>query len=323
MGDGRDHTSNDDSVSRALALLRIGPKLEVRCCEDLVLDLSPGGRSYWATPDSWATLCPLPEVGMVESDEEGHRSNIEADIVIEDFDFDAELDNHCEPCLVLEPPRSVRARRLMEARSLQCVICLTEKQHTLVPPHRPLTLSTGVGQEHAWQEREQARCWQQQVANHRFCTDCWSKFLSHQLDQQAKSSVKRHHLLSCPVCRGAIDIPDSWRVRFGMPVAGRKREQVPQTMVEMRSVEWLDTSGFWARKPEDFLEMHSFATPPPPFEVVLGLSEVQPVSRRPANQCNDSDDSDGGSGVLAFVLGLLRCCVPWLSSPRSSYTKPS
>lgn len=309
MGGGSDHTLSDDSVSRALALLRIGPKLEVRCYEELVLDISPGGRSYWATPDAWATLCPLPEAGMVESDEEGHRSNVEGDIIIEDFDFDAEFDNHCEPCLVLEPPRSVRARRLMEARSLQCVICLTEKEHTLVPPHRPLTLSTGVGQEHAWQEREQARCWQQQVANHRFCTDCWSSFLSHQLDQQARSSVKGRHLLSCPVCRGAIDIPDSWKVRLEMPVAAHKREQLPQTMVEMGSIEWLDLSGFWASKrvsAEDLLAMHSFATPPPPFEVVLGLSEIQPVSRHTSNQRNVSDDSDGGSGVSAFVLGLLR-----------------
>lgn len=319
MGGGSNYTSIDDSVSRALALLRVGPKLEVRCYEDLVLDLSPGGRSYWATPDVWATPCQTPEVGMVESDQEGHQSNVEMDITVEDFDFDPDIDNQCEPCFALERPGSVRGRRLMEARSRQCIICLTEKEHTFVPPHRPLTLSAGIGQEHAWQEREQARCWQQQVADHRFCTDCWSEFLSHQLEQQARSSVKSCHLLSCPVCRCAIDIPDLWKVRFQMPVAAHKREPPPQAMVEMRTVEWLEMSGFWASKrvsAEDLLEMHSFATPPPPFEVVLGLSDVLPVSDHSSNQCSARDGHDGERGVAAFVMGLLRCCVPWLSAPR-------
>lgn len=131
------------------------------------------------------------------------------------------------------PPGAMTARRLMEARSRRCMICLADKQHTLVPPHLE-----GAGEEsgpHA--AEQQARggllggsrstasrpmssvepsqpCPSRSLEDHRFCTECWEAFLQHRLQQREEQDRVE---LRCPLCRALIVIPDVYRIRMGLP----------------------------------------------------------------------------------------------------------
>merc|ERR1711981_1352546 len=100
----------------------------------------------------------------------------------------------------------------MEARSQQCIICLSNKEHTLVPPHLLYCTSSEDG----------PPLKPEQVAAHRFCTDCWADFLHHQLAENTGAGAS---LLNCPVCRVPIDVPDLWRVSFEIAPA---RQCCPQ-----------------------------------------------------------------------------------------------
>lgn len=105
------------------------------------------------------------------------------------------------------PPGSHRSRRLMEARCQQCVICLADKEHTIVPPHR----------------HESA----QHVEGHRICTECWSQFLYHGLRQPGRDG-RGPAPLTCPLCRGTIDVPDAWAAFMELPQSW----QQPRTVVK-------------------------------------------------------------------------------------------
>eukprot|EP00933_Yihiella_yeosuensis_P020252 TRINITY_DN16278_c4_g1_i1.p1 TRINITY_DN16278_c4_g1~~TRINITY_DN16278_c4_g1_i1.p1 ORF type:complete len:353 (+),score=43.00 TRINITY_DN16278_c4_g1_i1:77-1135(+) len=125
-------------------------------------------------------------------DERPARSIVEHDLSVEEFSLEEQGDWQGVVAGLPLPwaPGSAAGRKLMTARARQCVICLTEKEHTLVPPHR---------------------CNSQQVGGHRFCTDCWAHFLQHSMQQRGLQTP------CCPVCRGPIDVPDVWSVDFEIP----------------------------------------------------------------------------------------------------------
>eukprot|EP00435_Cladocopium_sp_Y103_P002837 s5740_g1.t1 len=89
-----------------------------------------------------------------------------------------------------------------------CVICLTEKEHTLVPPHAP-------------RFRNAPNVPSEAVEDHRFCTDCWEDFLRHARNSTASS-------MTCPVCRGEIIIPEVWTQRLQLPQQW-SQEEAPAT----------------------------------------------------------------------------------------------
>jgi hypothetical protein len=132
----------------------------------------------------------LEPVDLLE--EHCNRHILENDLQVEDFSSDDHSRfNDVVDCLPPPwAPGSAMGRKLMTARAKQCVVCLTDKEHTLVPPHRQNT---------------------QNVEGHRFCTDCWAEFLQHQIQ------TRGNHGPACPVCRGPIDVPDVWCVGFPIP----------------------------------------------------------------------------------------------------------
>eukprot|EP00928_Gymnodinium_smaydae_P046302 TRINITY_DN30844_c0_g2_i1.p1 TRINITY_DN30844_c0_g2~~TRINITY_DN30844_c0_g2_i1.p1 ORF type:complete len:460 (+),score=91.99 TRINITY_DN30844_c0_g2_i1:80-1381(+) len=154
-------------------------------------------------------------------EEEVPASAIEEDLTLQDYTphehFSTEALDMLQsgalpgtPDAMPSVPRPSTARRLMEARSRQCVVCLCEKEHTLVPLHD--------------EDLDSA-----QVQDHRFCTDCWAEFLQHGVRQQrppdggsgagsVRVDVDRLRL-RCPVCRAGIGIPDVWCVRLDLDQA--------------------------------------------------------------------------------------------------------
>jgi hypothetical protein len=160
---------SDGSDGAVLMLLRTGPKLR-GTLEDLVIELSP-------------KICSFSTAG--EKDE--LSLHVEQDMTVEDIDLDAEQEFglRCGECLAVDldasrDEGSKRARKLMEARSQQCVICLTEKEHTFVPWHEPTSAETVVSQGSGSQ---------QHVVNHRFCTECWAEFFQHHLNRGKRSEA--------------------------------------------------------------------------------------------------------------------------------------
>lgn len=121
---------------------------------------------------------------------------VEDDLVVCEFDFHEELISSS----VTSSIGTKAARRLMQGRAQQCVVCMEEKEHTFVPPHE-----TGEGQ---------------QVHGHRFCSECWIDFLEHSLRHQPSGKARGSSApppLSCPVCRGIVTVPDVWGVGFELP----------------------------------------------------------------------------------------------------------
>lgn len=201
------------------ALLFIG-KLPRRDAEVLVLDVAgevlariPGHHDAAAT--AVARLPPELEVPS--------KQFVEQDLSIEDCMADGA---EALPAVFVPGRRS--SRRMMEARAQQCVVCLAEKEHTLVPPHRCDSDSDGeaspqdlpyrassVAAVEARAARRAAR--RRQVEGHRFCTDCWAEFLRHGVVHRPKTQgAAEPRRLACPVCRGAICVPDVWGVRLGL-----------------------------------------------------------------------------------------------------------
>jgi len=102
----------------------------------------------------------------------------------------------------------------MQRRAQQCVVCLVEKEHTLVPPHH------GVAADGSEACRLGVSRTSPCFDGHRFCTDCWTEFLlRHGSEQPPKGrhGSPRSKRLLCPVCRGAIGVPDVWRLRLDLP----------------------------------------------------------------------------------------------------------
>lgn len=186
--------SNNGGVGAAL--LRLG-KLGSPCSEMLVIEApSPNAAPHIATGRGLCTRGShhlkdwKEEITKVELQE---RSIVERDLQLEEYKSEDE-EEWKDIVAGLPPPwapGSAVGRKLMKARARQCVICLTEKEHTLVPPHQQKL---------------------QRVEGHRFCTDCWADFLQHTLNQQGGLVTP-----ACPVCRGAIDVPDVWCVDFELP----------------------------------------------------------------------------------------------------------
>lgn len=101
-----------------------------------------------------------------------------------------------------EPPRPRSAKEFMKARAQQCVVCMEEKEHTFVPPHKEAMEGS-------------------HVASHRFCTDCWPQFLMHSLSQHRQAQRQRRQAtvpaLACPMCRCEICVPDAWTLGLELP----------------------------------------------------------------------------------------------------------
>jgi len=143
---------------------------------------------------------------------------VEQDLRVQEYDSDDE--EWCGVCAVVAEPALVpgraTARRLMEARAKQCVVCLTEKEHTFVPPH--------IGESRA----------KKGVEGHRFCTDCFADFLLHGMTKRLSSSASGPPPLTCPVCRCDVEVPDVWGVVVNLPAAWR-RQSAGQATTELRS----------------------------------------------------------------------------------------
>lgn len=124
-------------------------------------------------------------------------SLLDDDLVLGDCDSDDEVD-----CPASSSGRTT-ARRLMQARAQQCIVCMEEKEHTFVPPHQTTTC---------------------QVEGHRFCSDCWIDFLDHGLLVLRRGVSPAP--LSCPICRSCIHVPDVWTVDVELPTVwqGTKKE---------------------------------------------------------------------------------------------------
>ncbi|CAJ1351055.1 unnamed protein product, partial [Effrenium voratum] len=108
-----------------------------------------------------------------------------------------------------------------------CIICLTEKEHTLVPPHTPREISAQTPA-------------QSSVEDHRFCTDCWEDFLRHARRAKLSSMI-------CPVCRGEISVPEVWSKRLELPQRWAQEEEPESAPLPLPvvSVPHFDSRWLW------------------------------------------------------------------------------
>jgi len=181
------------------------------------------GRLWKEVEESIIIEVDGPTTGKVEaavldasSAGNGNSSTfVERDLIMRDIDSSDEAEFRSG--LQQPMPAPTAARRLMKARAQQCVVCMDEKEHTFVPPHR----GEVDGQD---------------VAGHRFCTDCWAEFLAHSLRQhQQQQKRKTPPQLTCPLCRCVIGVPDVWAVDQELPAAWR----LPKPPVEERRAQGL------------------------------------------------------------------------------------
>ena len=112
---------------------------------------------------------------------------VETDLAVQDFSSDEEFYKKSKAWFNFNFGRK---NFFLEAKR-PCVICLSEKEHTLVPPHAARNAPSS------------------ELEDHRFCTDCWEDFLQHARSSQAS--------MICPVCRGEILIPEVWTQRLQLP----------------------------------------------------------------------------------------------------------
>jgi hypothetical protein len=197
------------------SVVRLG-KLQVRSVEDFVIETSPVPREnqHASLRDACNShdldvsgLRRAARTGLEDLDTSNQDIPIlEDDLSLQECSSDEEgID--VQSNIAMLAPGSNKPRQLMEARSQQCVICLTDKAHTIVPPHR----------------HESA----QQVEGHRICTECWSNFLYHGLRQPSRDG-RGPPPLACPLCRGTIDVPDAWATFIELPPSW----QQPKTAVQ-------------------------------------------------------------------------------------------
>lgn len=225
--------------SLGVSLLRLGALGRRTAGEDLVLELCSDveGALKSAPPP------PASSTGASWADEsEGHphRPIVEHDLRVQEYFSDDDPSWRGSGAAIAGgvasagarflawAPGSTAGRRLMEARSRRCVICLAEKEHTLVPPHRARVTKAepATASRLPWLTSSSSSALSaplrpnQQVEDHRFCTDCWETYLRHVMRQEANSPAGRPpHDLLCPVCRGVIDVPDVYSVRLELPDA--------------------------------------------------------------------------------------------------------
>ncbi|CAE7744529.1 unnamed protein product, partial [Symbiodinium sp. CCMP2456] len=137
----------------------------------------------------------------------------EDDLVLGDLDSDDEVPSP-EPSY---PSGRMAARRRMQARAQQCIVCMEEKEHTFVPPHLQGCDS--------------------HVDGHRFCSDCWIDFLDHGLSVLRRGVTPTP--LSCPICRSCIHVPDVWTVDVELPAAWTGSSKSSDAEVECYEVQVL------------------------------------------------------------------------------------
>eukprot|EP00440_Ansanella_granifera_P006609 gb/GFBE01007164.1/.p1 GENE.gb/GFBE01007164.1/~~gb/GFBE01007164.1/.p1 ORF type:complete len:276 (+),score=47.67 gb/GFBE01007164.1/:1-828(+) len=131
---------------------------------------------------------------------------LEDDLVLEDCDSDDEVRVSSSSSSM----GRMTARRLMQSRAQQCIVCMEEKEHTFVPQH-------AADSAH-------------HVQGHRFCSDCWVDFLDHSLHALRRGVAGP---LSCPVCRGCISVPDFWAVDVDLPAAWTQTRTSSQVKAEV------------------------------------------------------------------------------------------
>jgi len=206
----------------------MGPgKLAFQCDEILVIDdgfeEQQGNTTVSETFSGTFELAPKEESPLLQS-------RVELDLILQDCSgFDCDFDFTATSSSSMG---RMTARRLMQSKAKQCVVCMEDKEHTFVPTHQ----SDAGGH----------------VEGHRFCTDCWVVFLEHSLAQRATSLGAA---LCCPVCRSQISVPDVYTVDVDMPVGwikdGQDSKQHPAEarvlpsiadLDDIRPLSWVDSS---------------------------------------------------------------------------------
>lgn len=223
MKNGADATSTQYlSGGVGAKVVRLG-KLTQRNKEDLIIDVTPVDTGHAATfacdtvPSVAETSVDIPDQPIIEDD-----------LCLQEYGSDDEAP-HCASARVWAPG-SLAGRKLMEARSKQCIICLSDKEHTIVPPHR--------------HENGNAS-----VEGHRVCTECWANFLYHGLRQQGRDG-RGPPPLACPLCRCTIDVPDSWIKDVELPLTWRfPRKREPMQCLTNCTPRSLPASLLWWQRP--------------------------------------------------------------------------
>jgi len=206
---------NDHKSQAAMSVMRLG-KLRTQLNEVMIIEELDGQE-----------VCRLveSEVGapVVIDDEEKWTAPalLDDDLVLGDCDSDDEV--HCPASC---SSGRTTARRLMQGRAQQCIVCMEEKEHTFVPPH-------------------ETSC---QVEGHRFCSDCWIDFLDHGLLVLRRGVSPAP--LSCPICRSCIHVPDVWTVDVELPSVWQTTKINDQSQVQCKEVQVLTPTSDGERSAE-------------------------------------------------------------------------
>lgn len=207
------------------------------------MDSQVGGQAAMNVMRLGKLCTQLDEVMIIEDLDDGHevcRTNesvassknegeetwmapslLDDDLVLGDCDSDDEVD-----CPASSSGRTT-ARRLMQARAQQCIVCIEEKEHTFVPPHQTTTC---------------------QVEGHRFCSDCWIDFLDHGLLVLRRGVSPAP--LSCPICRSCIHVPDVWTVDVELPTVWQGTKKEVDSQVQCKEVQVLSPTSDSERSAE-------------------------------------------------------------------------
>jgi len=218
--------SEVDGARIAAALLRLG-KIGRPAEEVLVIEAADRTPHSPARPRATAAQAGarLPQRAARQqlAGEDAERPVVERDLLVQDCDSDDEV--ACPTSLPARwAPGSTAGRRLMQQRVRQCVVCMEEKEHTLVPPHR----------------EDSGR----PVDGHRFCTDCWQEFLQHSLECARSADPPP---LACPLCRCAVDVPDVWGVQLELPTSWLQASGMEATSPQA-STPHGGYAGLWGRR---------------------------------------------------------------------------
>lgn len=334
--------------SLGTSLLRLGALGRNGPGEDLVLELSSdveGGLREGPTAhgsDNW-------EPGFDEADgAEGHphRPIVEHDLRVQEYfsDDDAWAASSGSAAgglaragarLLAWAPGATAGRRLMEARSRRCVICLAEKEHTLVPPHRNVGALAAAekpaapGRRLLWGSASGSAAstaatapqpGSQRVEDHRFCTDCWQNYLQHLMRQGSGTPAGPRELL-CPVCRVPIDVPDVYTVRMELPDAWQSQcEPPPSAPLPLPAVSLQQAPHgrgycWWRSTPESALWAWRrvgacLATSGSARDVSVGLSDPlgEPASLEEQRDPILTSSDALQAGWLARTCGGMKCC---------------
>ncbi|CAK0881015.1 unnamed protein product, partial [Prorocentrum cordatum] len=203
-------TASPRSAGRQLGarLLELGRLPAGGAEELLVIEASPASgraagpvRPARLLGGARAAACAAPAPAAVRQREKEDEVDpiVEEDLSLEDFDDEQEVSLRDLSAVLPDPwaPGSAKGRQLMTARAKQCVICMEDKEHTLVPPHK------GCGEGMNFE-------------GHRVCTGCWEDLLRHELDRHWGHQGPLPGL-TCPVCRGGVLVPDAWGVELDLP----------------------------------------------------------------------------------------------------------